>query len=73
MISSASSGVDRLSLYLIPLQAVVYSRLPYILSRDGRALPSVLIAVVGYSFLVQFVWLNYADNANYWLPYSLPV
>lgn len=71
MISSASSGVDRLSLYLIPLQAIVYSRLPYMLSRDGKALPSVLIAVVGYSFLVQFVWLNYAENANYWIPYAI--
>jgi hypothetical protein len=71
MISSASSGVDRLSLYLIPLQAIVYSRLPYILSREGKSLPSVLIAVVGYSFLVQFVWLKYADNSHYWLPYSI--
>lgn len=71
MISSASSGVDRLSLYLIPLQTVVYSRLPYILSRNGKALPSVLIAVIGYSFFVQFVWLNYAQNAHYWIPYTV--
>lgn len=71
MVSSASSGIDRLALYLIPIQAIVYSRLPYILSRTGKALPSVLIAVVGYCFLVQFVWLNYADNAGYWLPYSM--
>lgn len=69
--ASASSGVDRLSLYLIPLQAVIYSRLPYLLGRSRGALPSVLIGVMGYSFLVQFVWLNFADNANYWVPYSV--
>lgn len=71
VVASASSGVDRISLYLIPLQIVLYSRLPYALSRDGRALPSVLIAVLGYSFLVQYVWLNYAENSGYWIPYSI--
>ena len=66
---SASAGVDRLALFLIPLQVITFSRLPYALSDRGRPLPSVLLAVVGYSFVVQFVWLNYADNASYWLPY----
>lgn len=68
---SASSGVDRLSLYLIPLQAVIYSRLPYIFSQNYRAVPSVMIGIIGYSFLVQFVWLNYADNVDYWIPYDI--
>jgi len=27
-------------------------------------------AVVPYSFLVLFVWLNYAAHANYWVPYQ---
>lgn len=67
---SASSGVDRLSLFLIPLQMVTFSRLPYALSRSERPLPSVLIGVIGYSFMVQFVWLNFATNANSWLPYK---
>lgn len=71
MLSSASSGIDRISLYLIPLQIVTYSRLPLALSRTSNALPSIMIGVIGYSFLVQFVWLNYADNANYWLPYAI--
>ncbi|MBC3941315.1 EpsG family protein [Sphingomonas albertensis] len=69
--SSASSGVDRISLYLIPLQVICYSRLPYLLSNTKKALPSVLIGVIAYSFFVQFVWLNYADNANYWIPYKI--
>ena len=68
---SASSGIDRISLYMIPLQIIIYSRLPYILSKNRKAIPSILIGVIGYSFLVQFVWLMYADNANSWLPYRL--
>lgn len=71
LVSSASSGIDRISLYLIPLQIIVYARLPYILGNGGKALPSILIAVVGYCFLVQFVWLNYATNAVYWVPYKM--
>lgn len=70
-ISSASSGIDRISLYLIPLQSVVYSRLPFVLNGKKAALPSIVIGVIAYSFLVQFVWLNYAENAVYWIPYSL--
>ncbi len=71
--SAASSGVDRMSLYFIPLQFFVYSRLPYIFGQDGKGLPSVLIGVIAYCAVIQFVWLNYADNANYWLPYSLNI
>ena len=67
---SASSGVDRLSLFLIPLQVVTFSRLPYALSGTTKPLPSILIGVLGYSFTVQFVWLTYATNAGSWLPYK---
>ncbi|WP_267414709.1 EpsG family protein [Sphingomonas sp. GC_Shp_1] len=66
---SASSGVDRFSVYLIPLQIVTYSRLPYAFSKDNRAVASALFAVIFYSFCVQAVWLNFADNARSWLPY----
>lgn len=66
---SASSGVDRMALFLIPLQMVVYAQLPYILSRSRAASPPALFAVLAYSMIVQFVWLNYAVNAQEWLPY----
>lgn len=68
---SASSGVDRLALFLIPLQMVVYGQLPYALARSDAKGPStsILLGILAYSFAVQFVWLNYAVNAEYWLPY----
>lgn len=72
-LASATSGIDRLSLYLIPLQSVVYARLPLLLGRGDRALPSIMLSVMGYAFLVQFVWLNYAENAGYWIPYTMGV
>lgn len=70
LVLPSSSGVDRIALFLIPLQVVTFSRLPYALSATSRPLPSLTLAVIAYSFAVQFVWLNYADNANSWLPYG---
>jgi hypothetical protein len=69
LFTSSSTAVDRLALYLIPLQMFVLCRLPVVLgSKQG---PSVVIPllVVLYSAIIHFVWLNYADNAWAWLPY----
>ena len=68
---SASSGVDRLSLFLIPLQMVTLSRVPQALSGSSKLIMPALLAVVGYCFTVEFVWLNFADNAGLWIPYSI--
>lgn len=69
LLLTASAGVDRLSLFLIPLQMVVFSRVPYTLSDRTRANAIVFTGVLAYSFAVQFVWLNYATNAASWVPY----
>jgi hypothetical protein len=70
---SGSSAVDRISLFIIPLQMVVYGKLPYAFSKTSSANVSVMISMVGYCFLVQFVWLNYAVNAQLWIPYTINV
>jgi hypothetical protein len=72
-LSPSSTAVDRVALYWIPLQLFVWSRLPNAMGRpDGADGANELwvYAVVGYSATVHFVWLNYADFANYWLPYQ---
>lgn len=67
----SSTGVDRIALFLIPLQIATLSRLPYALSSSrDKALPSLILVVMAYSFTVQYVWLNYADNARSWVPYK---
>jgi hypothetical protein len=62
----SSTVVDRLALYVLPLQIVILSRVPgTVVSHGfGRAV------VVTYSFAVLFVWLNFAVHAQYWLPYQ---
>ena len=65
MVLPSSTAVDRLALYVMPLQIAVLSRAPIIL---GVRAGTILVLV--YSLAVQFVWLNFASHAKYWLPYQ---
>lgn len=67
LISPSSTAVDRLSLYLMPLQLVILSRVPFVYV--GRAFGTLL--VVAFSLAVQFVWLNFAAHADEWIPYRV--
>jgi hypothetical protein len=71
MVMESSVVVDRLALYLIPLQLVVFSRLPYAFQKEGNPNGLLTIAVIAYSAAVQFVWLTAATHADYWLPYKI--
>lgn len=67
--SGASTALDRIALYMLPLQLVAFSHLPNVIGRpSGRNLPLV-IAVIGYYTTVLFTWLNFANNSFYWQPY----
>ena len=67
-VSSSSTAVDRLALYLIPLQLFVFARLPDLMSR-GRDRRNWVIAVVAYYAAVLFVWLTFATHSYAWVPY----
>jgi hypothetical protein len=64
---SSTTVVDRLSLYLMPLQIVVLTRVALL----GASRIAGTAAILAYSFLIEFVWLNFADHARYWVPYQL--
>jgi hypothetical protein len=66
--TSATTAVDRLALYIIPLQLMVLSRVPLVFGREGRSIGLTLLIIL-YSATIQFVWLNYAANAPAWIPY----
>jgi hypothetical protein len=71
MLTDASAAVDRMSLYLIPLQMFVFSHLAEAFPDRRRANTQLVLFVVIYYALIQFVWLNYAFNAAFWVPYQL--
>ena len=65
---ASSTAVDRLALYLIPLQLFVGSRIPdaRLFGISPRSWNLLLIAL---SFLMLMVWLLFAAHSQYWLPY----
>ena len=68
---ASSTAVDRLALYLIPLQLVLLGRLPYIFSDSHRGGRVVVLAIILYSASIQYVWLNYATHARLWVPFKV--
>ena len=69
--TASSTAVDRMALYLIPLQIFVLSRLPQTVAVKGGINGQLLVLVLAYSALIQFVWLNFAVHAHGWLPYRI--
>lgn len=65
----SSTVLDRLGLYLLPLQCFVYSRAPGAFGRDERHERLIVIAILVVYALAFFTWLNFADNVDYWIPY----
>lgn len=64
-ISPSSTAVDRIGLYLLPLEVAILTALPSIF-KNGISLKVFVIAL---SFAVQFTWLNFGTHAESWLPY----
>jgi hypothetical protein len=68
-LSPSSTAVDRIALYFIPIQIFALAHLPDALG--GKHYHGLVTgAVVLYLAAVEFVWLNYAVHAQYWLPYQ---
>ena len=61
----SSAAVDRLALYISPLQMIILSRVPGSLIKEGFG----KVIICAYAVAVQFVWLNFAQHARDWVPY----
>jgi hypothetical protein len=63
-------GADRMSLYLLPLQVAVYSRLSILASGFFDRRITVFSVVLIYA-LIHFTWLNFSTHAPLcWVPYN---
>ena len=67
VLSPSSTAIDRLALYILPLQVVILSRLPSAYKVPGTG--TFLVTI--YSAAILFGWLTFARHAEYWLPYQL--
>jgi len=68
LVMISSTATDRVALYLIPIQMFVFAWLPFVLeTARNRAL--IVLAIVTYYIVVQFVWFVFGGHAFAWLPY----
>lgn len=65
----ASTAVDRMALYLAPLQVIVYSRIPTLIQSTMLRAVAVVTILAGYA-AVLWVWLTHGAYAVYWIPYQ---
>lgn len=63
------TAIDRLMLYLLPLQPYVYARIPLLLHTQMSKGIYVSMQVIVHLALL-FVWLNYSNNSIAWIPYD---
>jgi len=70
IVSPSTTAVDRLAIYISPLQILVFSRVPEIFGSYKRKNIFETLAVLGVFLTVNFIWLNYAYHAFHWLPYQ---
>ena len=69
LVGTATTAIDRISLYFIPLQLDVYSRLPFLAKKQINPQITKLLIISGYT-AVLFVWLLFASHAHCWIPYQ---
>jgi hypothetical protein len=68
-VSPSSTAVDRVALYLLPLQLVVMSRFPDAVSSRNGGRKIWVAGVVALYATVQFVWLVFSNYSSLWIPY----
>lgn len=67
LVLQAPTAVDRVALYFMPIQLVVFSHFAFLFHPHNR--PYLRLGILATYALVQFVWLNYAVHAHLWVPY----
>ena len=68
--SPATTALDRVGLYFIPIQLFVFGNIARLVARDTTTHASVTVLVVTYYGTVLYTWLQYATHAEFWLPYQ---
>jgi len=63
-----STTIDRMALYFLPMQLVIFSRTPLLIaSTYNRTI--FILSILFFYIATLFVWLNFGGYSTYWLPY----
>lgn len=66
----SSTAIDRVALYMIPIQLFVFGRLPLVFGQTPQGARVVSYACILYYGSALLVWLQFANNSRNWLPYQ---
>jgi len=69
--TAASTALDRVALYMIPLQLFLFSHLPDLMGRYNRMNQSIVMMILIYYTIIMVVWLVFGNFARAWLPYQI--
>jgi hypothetical protein len=67
--SPSSTAVDRIGLYLMPLQLFVLARLPVVFVGGFHRNTLWKLVLAGYSGVQLLTWIFFAHHSSYWVPY----
>lgn len=62
--------LDRLSLYLIPIQLIFLTSFSSSINLSRAQKLSIDCIIIFLYSIVLYTWLNFATHSNYWLPYN---
>jgi len=65
-----SSFADRIGLYFLPIQILVFANLEYIIS-DQKILFKINLFTIIYYLLILIFWLNFSNHKDFWIPYKI--
>lgn len=64
-----STTIDRMALYFLPMQLVIFSRTPLLIASTYTRTLFVL-GILFFYIATLFVWLNFGGYSTFWLPYQ---
>lgn len=68
--TDASTAIDRMALYLLPIQLVVFSYLPEFFGSRGPQRQWIVLGIIVYFLIVLIVWIRFSPYSQYWIPYN---
>lgn len=67
---TGSAALDRISIYLTPIQILVFTYLPEILSKKRYLSKLIVFSIVLLYVTILYVWIFFSNNSVNWIPYK---
>ena len=66
----STPAVDRVGLYFIPIQILIFSNIKYLI--DNRNLQIYINFLIIFIYLlILCLWIFFANHSHHWIPYKL--